>query len=331
MSDLPPAGWYDDPENPAVYRYWDGTVWTDHRSPRTPPPGAGGGTSPWQLVPDAFNLLGRHWRVLIAIALPFIALSVIALGLFYLGAGGAFEPDIDEIIDRFTDPGFDPTNDPEDDAFVDSIEFHPNAAVILVWLVGGLAWLLATMLGPVTMTVYLLGARAGRAPPVGETYRRSLRRLPRIIGVALLWTLAYFATIIGVVVVLVVSTLITPFTLLVTIPAIVAAVIWLWPVATLAFTALVATPRGTPPARTAFNLVRGRWAPTAGRVLILALVMFGVGIGTNFVVAPAVLVSLWAGIVVSMVVQLAQYAVGIAGALEIYDWVGGPVDPALTE
>lgn len=29
----PSAGWYDDPESPGMLRYWDGTAWTDHRSP----------------------------------------------------------------------------------------------------------------------------------------------------------------------------------------------------------------------------------------------------------------------------------------------------------
>ncbi|MBO9578144.1 MAG: DUF2510 domain-containing protein [Microbacteriaceae bacterium] len=26
---LPEAGWYPDPHNPANYRWWDGTAWTD--------------------------------------------------------------------------------------------------------------------------------------------------------------------------------------------------------------------------------------------------------------------------------------------------------------
>jgi hypothetical protein len=30
-----PAGWFPDPHDPTQYRYWDGTAWTDHRSPRT--------------------------------------------------------------------------------------------------------------------------------------------------------------------------------------------------------------------------------------------------------------------------------------------------------
>lgn len=54
-----PSGWYDDPEDSTHLRYWDGVVWTQHRTPKDPPappapvtppiapgapaPGAGGG------------------------------------------------------------------------------------------------------------------------------------------------------------------------------------------------------------------------------------------------------------------------------------------------
>ena len=31
-----PAGWFADPQDPTQFRYWDGTAWTDHRSPRGP-------------------------------------------------------------------------------------------------------------------------------------------------------------------------------------------------------------------------------------------------------------------------------------------------------
>ncbi len=36
---MPEAGWYEDPEDGAQLRYWDGTRWTDERQAReTPPP-----------------------------------------------------------------------------------------------------------------------------------------------------------------------------------------------------------------------------------------------------------------------------------------------------
>lgn len=31
-SGLPPAAWYDDPENPSGMRYWDGSEWTEHKT-----------------------------------------------------------------------------------------------------------------------------------------------------------------------------------------------------------------------------------------------------------------------------------------------------------
>lgn len=37
MSELPPADWYPDPEDPAQQRYWDGAQWTEHRAPAAAP------------------------------------------------------------------------------------------------------------------------------------------------------------------------------------------------------------------------------------------------------------------------------------------------------
>lgn len=35
-----PAGWMEDPEQPTMLRYWDGSQWTEDRSPKPPAPGA---------------------------------------------------------------------------------------------------------------------------------------------------------------------------------------------------------------------------------------------------------------------------------------------------
>src|SRR3954451_14559410 len=36
MTQTPAAGWFADPEDATQLRYWDGTAWTEHRSPRGP-------------------------------------------------------------------------------------------------------------------------------------------------------------------------------------------------------------------------------------------------------------------------------------------------------
>ncbi|MDA8311806.1 MAG: DUF2510 domain-containing protein [Actinomycetota bacterium] len=35
-----PAGWYQDPHDPARVRWWDGTKWTEHQQSLTSPPSA---------------------------------------------------------------------------------------------------------------------------------------------------------------------------------------------------------------------------------------------------------------------------------------------------
>ncbi len=36
MTQTPAPGWFVDPENATQFRYWDGSAWTEHRSPRGP-------------------------------------------------------------------------------------------------------------------------------------------------------------------------------------------------------------------------------------------------------------------------------------------------------
>jgi hypothetical protein len=56
-----PPGWYDDPEYPSSFRYWDGWRWTEHRAPkpsedRVQPPGRPG----WKKDPNDPALM-RYW------------------------------------------------------------------------------------------------------------------------------------------------------------------------------------------------------------------------------------------------------------------------------
>ena len=59
MSTLPPAGWFDDPEQPGQLRYWDGERWTDARHVN---PARGPQASPAGGKPDvAATLPGASW------------------------------------------------------------------------------------------------------------------------------------------------------------------------------------------------------------------------------------------------------------------------------
>jgi len=72
-----PAGWFPDPENPEQLRYWDGSIWTEHRAPMnrpnpetipTSPVGTGAGHGdPNDGVGAKKNWFARH-KVLTGIA-----------------------------------------------------------------------------------------------------------------------------------------------------------------------------------------------------------------------------------------------------------------------
>ena len=90
----PPAGWFPDPEDLGLLRYWDGAQWSEHRAPRrhhppssqpTPqatwPPGRSNWTGP---PPDRRNWFVRHPAM--------TTLGAVFIGLILLGtAVGAVE------------------------------------------------------------------------------------------------------------------------------------------------------------------------------------------------------------------------------------------------
>ena len=105
MSSTPEAGWFDDPEHPSQYRYWDGNEWTAHRSPKQspPPPPTSSSipTSATETVSAAFTLFGQHWSGLLGLAaiatLGFAAAAVavvIGLILSFEGSNTLTGPDL---------------------------------------------------------------------------------------------------------------------------------------------------------------------------------------------------------------------------------------------
>jgi hypothetical protein len=62
----PQPGWYDDPGDPRVFRYWDGLGWSAHTAPK-PPPGWGQPSSPAK--PPWWR---RRWALVTAVVLVLI-------------------------------------------------------------------------------------------------------------------------------------------------------------------------------------------------------------------------------------------------------------------
>lgn len=100
-----PAGWYTDPEQPASQRYWDGSAWTEHRSPGaavpTPSPAAapmaaaGSNAAPQgyvappqqyaQPAPPAPRKRGKGCLIAVLVV---VVLLVIGIGIIVAAAGG---------------------------------------------------------------------------------------------------------------------------------------------------------------------------------------------------------------------------------------------------
>ena len=83
----PPPGWYTDPENPFLYRWWDGTAWTAHTAPVNGQPTAASQGMP---MPAQQDLSGKATTSMVlglvgivAWLLPIIGLPVTITGLVF--------------------------------------------------------------------------------------------------------------------------------------------------------------------------------------------------------------------------------------------------------
>ena len=82
----PPPGWYTDPSNPFLYRWWDGSVWTQH----TAPAAQGSGPSPAGFPAQQQDLSGKANTSMVlglvgivAWFLPIIGFPVTIAGLVF--------------------------------------------------------------------------------------------------------------------------------------------------------------------------------------------------------------------------------------------------------
>ncbi|MEZ5168827.1 MAG: DUF2510 domain-containing protein [Acidimicrobiales bacterium] len=333
MTDTPP-GWFDDPEDPSQYRYWDGSVWTDHRSPKftggthTSVPGRFG--SVWALIGAAFSLLASAAKRLLLVAVPVLLIAVMGVGLLLGGLDRALSPGLSTIVDRVTEAGFDPVDDPADEAFVESIEFDASPEALSLFALGAAVSIVGWLVGSVAISVQLASARLADPLSVGATFGHALRRLPRVLGVRVLWALGLVLVAIPVVLVVALLIALTPATLLLSLPLILAAIILAWPVFTIGSTGLMVGPTDTPPLRTAYAIVRDQWGRVALRILVVNLVVMAIGAGVNTTATPFRGAALSAAVLImSGVVQLVQTAIGAAMNLLVYDDAGGVIDPAL--
>lgn len=310
----PPAAWYDDPEDPSRYRYWDGTNWTDHRAPKgfaeAPAPVAE--DTAWSIFPYAFNAIGATWRTLLVLSIPNLITSVVLLVAVYATVDQIFGGEFDEVIDRAAD-GFISTSD---EAYFRSLD--PTFPVAWFWVA------LAVALGSLVVGALVSAAlertlaasmREHSIEPI-DAWRGAWNRLGRLVGWPLLFAAVGFVALI--------PGLLVPPLLLLYVPVL----IWLWPYLMGLLPALALAPVGRSPVAQTREMVDGRWGRAAARCLVLTLlwlvVSFGAAVAGQFFafdLRASVVGSTFIGVVQGVLLSAGMTAYWIVGR--------GPLDPEL--
>jgi len=330
VSDLPPADWYTDPEDESLYRYWDGSSWTEHRAPRltdphTEPGDAPGGLrGPSQLVADTFSLAGRRWRPCAAVAVIYILSQIVGAVLLIVSASRILMGELGEIYDRVSQPGFDPS-EPQHEAYFTALEVDLAPINFVPVLLGLLAMWVASNLMQATVTRIALSDLHNRNAATPDTLREAMRRVPRLMGLDL---------IVGAICLLAVGAVVlagigAPLLLIALIPAVIAGAVYAVVVMPLAYAVASAGPRlwSLPYAA---RLVRGRFWATLGRLLLILLLLVAVSLAVGVVFTLA---GTAGGTALELVAQLVQTVVGAALAVVVtvaaailYDDLGGESD-----
>ncbi|MDW3217863.1 MAG: DUF2510 domain-containing protein [Acidimicrobiales bacterium] len=318
-----PAGWYDDPENATQFRYWDGTVWTEHRAPKAIKPSMANADAT-AVVSRGFDLLKETWTRQLAIA-ALAAIGIVTGGAMAVaGFVTGLDPNPLDIFERITEPGFDPDRFPEDQAYLDSITFDWEIGPLVLMIVGTLIAYAVMMIGFAVATVFVGAHNRGAERSLGESFSFAIRRVPRWVGIALLWALVASLALAALAGIHILLVAVSPAFLILLIPVDIGLVIYAWPFGAMAGVTLILSPRDRGPFRRTVALITPRWPGIAGRILLVNLVVFGLNFASNIVALVPIL-----GLFVVIAMAFAIYAYQIATNVALYEYLEGPLDPEL--
>ena len=306
MSSTPEAGWFDDPEHPSQYRYWDGNEWTAHRSPKqTPPPPAASSsipTSATETVSAAFTLFGQHWVSLLGLAAIAMLGFAAAAVAFVIGLILSFENP-----NTLTGPDF---------------VFSPIGVVL--WIVAAVGYLgVFAVMGP-AFQARIEAGRIGQSTSVGACIGFGTRNWKRTLWRSILLMLTFFASylvLIPLVLLAIVLGALGVFMAIVLGFAWFAAVI---PALTLATAGVGIAPTGANVISQALSAARKDWALVSGAFYLAYLLVIGLGIASAVVGLIPIL-----GIFANLAISFVSYTVFVI--VQHFQWlrIGGEVDPAI--
>ncbi|MEM9521077.1 MAG: DUF2510 domain-containing protein [Actinomycetota bacterium] len=314
-ADLPVPGWYDDPEQPGQFRFWDGTAWTQHRAPKAHPAATGQPAPNVAIVAtDAGSALNQAWELTrtcywrsAAIIGVFGLIAFIAVMLAFGGVAISTEEGFDGLFEETVETTWD---------------FNPFSVVL--WSLSLLGYLAALAFGTPALLAVCEAARHGRRLTVFRAISYAGGRLLATVRKGLLALVIYTAMIaLGAAIVLL-GTL-TGFPLWLAVIITIAYTVYVLPL----LTVLLAAPAIGDPAKNSVwegvQVFAGDWATAAGAFYLIGLVVTIISIPMGI----AGLIPL-AGIVVTLAYTVVQYGMYAANSLLTWHRLGGDIDPALS-
>ena len=304
MSPTPQAGWYDDPEYPLQYRYWDGNEWTAHRSPKqTPPPPATSSSIPasaTETVSAAFTLFGQHWVSLLGLAaiatLGFAAAAV----AFVIGLILSFENP-----NTLTGPDF---------------VFSPIGVVL--WIVAAVGYLGVFAVMGLAFQARIEAGRIGQSTSVGACIGFGTRNWKRTLWRSVLLMLTFFASYLVLIPLVLLAIVLGALGVFVAIVLGFAWFVAVVPAITLATAGVGIAPTGANVISQALSAARKDWALVSGAFYLAYLVVIGLGIASAVVGLIPIL-----GIFANLAISFVSYTVFVI--VQHFQWlrIGGEVDP----
>ncbi|NDH96309.1 MAG: DUF2510 domain-containing protein [Actinobacteria bacterium] len=308
MSSTPEAGWFDDPEHPSQYRYWDGNEWTAHRSPKQspPPPPTSSSipTSATETVSTAFTLFGQHWVSLLGLAAIAMLGFAAAAVAFVIGLILSFENP-----NTLTGPDF---------------VFSPIGVVL--WIVAAVGYLgVFAVMGP-AFQARIEAGRIGQSTSVGACIGFGTRNWKRTLWRSILLMLTFFASYLVLIPLVLLGIVLGALGVFVAIVLGFAWFVAVIPALTLATAGVGIAPTGANVISQALSAARKDWALVSGAFYLAYLLVIGLGIASAVVGLIPIL-----GIFANLAISFVSYTVFVI--VQHFQWlrIGGEVDPAIAE
>lgn len=308
MSSTPEAGWFDDPEHPSQYRYWDGNEWTAHRSPKQspPPPPTSSSipTSATETVSAALTLFGQHWVSLLGLAAIAMLGFAAAAVAFVIGIILSFE-----YPNTLTGPDF---------------VFSPIGLVL--WIVAAVGYLgVFAVMGP-AFQARIEAGRIGQSTSVGACIGFGTRNWKRTLWRSILLMLTFFASYLVLIPLVLLGIVLGALGVFVAIVLGFAWFVAVIPALTLATAGVGIAPTGANVISQALSAARKDWALVSGAFYLAYLLAIGLGIASAVVGLIPIL-----GIFANLAISFVSYTVFVI--VQHFQWlrIGGEVDPAIAE